>query len=106
MKLYATVTSERASKGQGGNKYLNVDLMGGDKNNPTPLAHIHAVIITREDGVGYIKVCFYWETEDTLNTLHRVDIPLPIERKEKGKRQKGDVNTFIEMPEDAGQGGY
>ena len=24
MKLYATTTSERASKGQGGNKYLNV----------------------------------------------------------------------------------
>lgn len=26
MKLYATVTSERATKGQGGNKYINCNL--------------------------------------------------------------------------------
>lgn len=31
MKLYATTTSERASKGQGGNKYLNVAI-SNDKN--------------------------------------------------------------------------
>ncbi len=30
MKLYATVTSERASKGQGGNEYIDVDLLGKD----------------------------------------------------------------------------
>src|SRR5260221_12211558 len=30
MKLYATVTSERASKGQGGNKYLTIKLQAGD----------------------------------------------------------------------------
>ena len=28
MKLYATVTSERASKGQGGNEYVDIDLQG------------------------------------------------------------------------------
>lgn len=28
MKPYATVTSERASKGQGGNKYLTIDILG------------------------------------------------------------------------------
>ena len=26
MKLYATTTSERATKGQGGNEYLNIDI--------------------------------------------------------------------------------
>lgn len=26
MKLYATVSSERATKGQGGNEYLNIDV--------------------------------------------------------------------------------
>ena len=33
MKLYATTTSERASKGQGGNEYIYIDLLVGDKQN-------------------------------------------------------------------------
>lgn len=33
MKLYATVTSERSSKGQGGNKYLEVELSVGSKKS-------------------------------------------------------------------------
>ena len=32
MKLYATTTSERASKGQGGNDYLNIDLKVHDRD--------------------------------------------------------------------------
>ncbi len=31
MRVYAQVTSERASKGQGGNEYLIIDLTVGDK---------------------------------------------------------------------------
>jgi len=31
MKLYATTTSERASKGQGGNEYLEIVVTGEDK---------------------------------------------------------------------------
>jgi hypothetical protein len=31
MNLYATTTSERASKGQGGNEYLNIDICIGGK---------------------------------------------------------------------------
>lgn len=30
MKLYATTTSERASKGQGGNKHIEITLQGGE----------------------------------------------------------------------------
>lgn len=33
MKLYATVTSERATKGQGGNEYIRITLYG-EKNEP------------------------------------------------------------------------
>ena len=33
MKLYATITSERASKGQGGNEYIRVELRQA-KNTP------------------------------------------------------------------------
>jgi uncharacterized ferredoxin-like protein len=32
MKLYATITSERASKGQGGNEYIEIELLVGTKN--------------------------------------------------------------------------
>lgn len=31
MKLYATTTSERASKGQGGNDFLEIEVKGEDK---------------------------------------------------------------------------
>ena len=40
MKLYATTTSERASKGQGGNKFLKIELSAGDKNNPVNMGLI------------------------------------------------------------------
>ena len=40
MRLYATVTSERASKGQGGNERLYIDLFFEDRKNP----------------VGYIRI--------------------------------------------------
>lgn len=33
MKLYATTTSERASKGQGGNEYIHITLLD-DRKNP------------------------------------------------------------------------
>jgi hypothetical protein len=32
MKLYATVTSERASKGQGGNEYVNINITNEQKH--------------------------------------------------------------------------
>jgi hypothetical protein len=34
MKLYATTTSERATKGQGGNDYLEINLFINDRNQP------------------------------------------------------------------------
>ena len=34
MKLYATVQSERATKGQGGNQRLDIQLTVGDSDNP------------------------------------------------------------------------
>jgi len=33
MKLYSTITSERATKGQGGNEYLDIEITYADKNN-------------------------------------------------------------------------
>lgn len=34
MKLYADIKSERASKGQGGNKYIKIELKAFDRENP------------------------------------------------------------------------
>ena len=33
MKIYATVSSERASKGQGGNEYIDIDFLDSEKNH-------------------------------------------------------------------------
>lgn len=38
MKLYATTTSERASKGQGGNEYLEINIQDENKRNIFNLA--------------------------------------------------------------------
>ena len=34
MKLYATITSERANKGQGGNNKLEIEIKAFDRDNP------------------------------------------------------------------------
>jgi len=46
LKLYATITSERATKGQGG-KYLNIEICGEDK---LPLICID-VELAQDDGI-------------------------------------------------------
>ena len=46
MLLYATTTSERASKGQGGNEFLNVGIFITDKNQPA----YRVIIKPLEDG--------------------------------------------------------
>lgn len=50
MKLYATTTSERASKSQGGNKYLHIFLTVGDAKNPIDFGDILLDIRHNEEG--------------------------------------------------------
>lgn len=77
MRLYATTTSERATKGQGGNKQLDIDILICDRN--TPRYHISInpdkLIFTER---GY--------SEPLLIRYHK-DI---WEQETKGKRQKGE----------------
>jgi hypothetical protein len=47
MKLYATVSSERAAKGQGGNRIITTELLVGDKNNSKQIATI--TLLNREN---------------------------------------------------------
>lgn len=74
MKLYATVTSERASKGQGGNNYLHIEALCGDKNNQIKAGNLYLRSVDNGTLVTFID-----HTGKTL--IHQV-----IET--KGEKQK------------------
>jgi hypothetical protein len=80
MKLYAITTSERASKGQGGNERLEIDIFIFDRSIPR-----YKIEITTDELLflerGY--------NEPLLTRNHR-DIK---EQKEKGKSQKGEYKA-------------
>jgi hypothetical protein len=78
MKLYATTTSERATKGQGGNQYIRIELFYGSAAASTQAA----VIWFKMDGDEAVLLV----PGLTAGTIeHR----FPIET--KGKRQKGET---------------
>lgn len=58
MKLYATTTSERSTKGQGGNEYLNIDINVTDQTQPQYRARV--INDTLKDGteLGQIYISF------------------------------------------------
>jgi hypothetical protein len=64
MKLYVKITSERASKGQGGNDYVNIDLFGENED-------ILARLIFRRDAKADGK---YVLTEDAFLRSPRLSI--------------------------------
>jgi hypothetical protein len=101
MKLYATVTSERASKGQGGNDFLEVELRAFDRE--TPVGHI--TIDTDTDSTGKLnQYIIKWFPDgidgDSDNYTDPVilkeghkdegEIQCLREGQTKGERQKGD----------------
>ena len=90
MKLYATVTSERASKGQGGNSFLFVKFMD-DKQ-------IVARVEFHIDDRGYCLEIYDREGGHFMPLL-----PLGGEI-EKGKRQKGEKEPHAQdCPHNWGQ---
>lgn len=75
MKLYATTTSERASKGQGGNEYLDIEIKVDDRNSP----------------IGYIYLAMHPNNEWTLKWKSQTEEPLLLmQGKIKGNNQKDD----------------
>jgi len=79
MKLYAKVSSERASKGQGGNKYLHVDFLDELKRIVVRIEYMPS-----STGSPYLVI-----TDGTGPTTKTIHFPLYI-LKEKGKKQKGE----------------
>lgn len=84
MKLYATTTSERASKGQGGNKYLDIDIFTTSKEKPT-----HKLKVWQNDEFGHIWITLYAQHFDKWQELASDMIFINIV-KEKGKKQQGE----------------
>jgi hypothetical protein len=79
MKLYATVESERASKGQGGNERLDTVYTTGD--NYSPFLAVNMTV--REDDTVLVQIVDY--RADRI-ALERV-IPLREYQSTKGKKQ-------------------
>ena len=85
MKLYATTTSERATKGQGGNNYLKIEVKDEKKE-----------VIMKIDVDFTIKGLDYtfWADPRKLREV-----------KEKGEKQKGEkvnhcIECGVELPEE------
>jgi hypothetical protein len=77
MKLYATTTSERASKGQGGNRQVITSFTF--KNSLGETEYVADIIFTAKEQGGYTLEYFDTEEEGTPSLL-----------KEKGNNQKGE----------------
>lgn len=92
MKLYATITSERASKGQGGNKNIEVVLLGqtDDKENKV-VAKIHGYH-DKENGI----IRYVVNPMTTSYLFNHNGNVLDITLQTKGKQQKGKIDCGCE----------
>ena len=52
MKLYATTTSERASKGQGGNQFLTIEIKAEGFTGIPTRANLYRLSISKNDNNG------------------------------------------------------
>lgn len=74
MKLYATTTSERASKGQGGNKEIRIDLYVINRDEP-----LYEIVLTSD----LLEIKNYGES----------DYLLRLENVPKGKQKKDEIQA-------------
>jgi len=99
MKLYATVTSERASKGQGGTEFVLIDFTVGDKKNLVGQVELYLFDDDVKYGDTENEWLLKWRRDedcdwDILTQGH-------IEGKPKGKKQKG-LNCIYDHSHDSG----
>ena len=90
MKLYATVTSERASKGQGGNEYLRIAINILDEKKPSFL------FIAKDNGNGEIDISFH--SIEFQKSLLRYTTTFFYNVEPKGKQQKGEICGMCKTP--------
>lgn len=82
MKLYATITSERATKGQGGNEFVDVQMLNENKE---PFLFAHAI----PDGTNN-RITIHLPEINFIQTFY---IP-------KGERQKGEYEVEVGSDKD------
>lgn len=67
MKLYATTTSERASKGQGGNRYIEYRLNVGSREDSLPVLYMK--VTARDEGYHLELETINQDEKHTLDIL-------------------------------------
>lgn len=100
MKLYATATSERASKGQGGNEYIEFDLFDSDKGHigrfvfqenketETPRYILSEDVSFRSPKLGV----YAFQYESQIPRKETGQLPEDT----KGEKQKGECNCWVQ----------
>lgn len=89
MKLYATITSERATKAQGGNKYLEIELLVGSRDNQQKAGIVLLEPTKYGFEVRYIPPAGMNKQDSVLLSEIKAK---SIDRKiTKGKKQKGKI---------------
>lgn len=89
MKLYGTITSERASKGQGGNEYLDILIRDEEARI---IANIS--VYPKDDGVAN-RITLTDAIEWDIDTVAEIKRPQTWEELEKGKKQRGGKYTVV-----------
>ena len=92
MKLYATVSSERASKGQGGNKYLEIEINYTPQKGKSTWLFPKLRVELNDGAYGAENAVLYAEEElGVWQRLYTADIKhARILKEPKGKKQKGE----------------
>lgn len=83
MKLYATTTSERATKGQGGNRELDILILAEKLNGIPTRSEVLRLIVRNEDNNLIIWLVNY-ETGESVPIIGKDFI------EQKAKKQKGE----------------
>jgi len=84
MKLYATTTSERASKGQGGNDYLRVQLTVGNSKEQANAGVVEII----ESSPSKFSVKYHLNGKTKL--LQEINTRGTVFEVVKGEKQKGE----------------
>ncbi len=95
MKLYATTTSERASKGQGGNNYLNIDINVLDDKEPS-----YRVRVINDELLNIIYLSFENKINDKWVTLYNEELIYNGDST-KANKKKDETKTYEQLKADA-----
>jgi len=84
MKLYATTTSERATKGQGGNEYLDIIINIMDRENPS-----YRLLIQNDQKKGvvdiYLQSFHFGKWRNIYSTGEFYEVPTTKANKQKAE---------------------